>query len=120
MPRIGTLARPATGAPGRARLARPAAAVGAAVARQPERAVLTGRELQPSADPAWTERTLRTLAGAMAISWSFRLSGYLTFSPWLAILVAALGLGGLLAIVAAWLPAGAGSADGNARPTGWC
>jgi uncharacterized membrane protein len=109
VPRIGTLARPATGASGRARLARPAAAIGATVARQPETAVLTGRELQPTADAAWTERTLRTLAGAMAISWSFRLSGYLTFSPWLAILVAALGLGGLLAIVAAWLPAGAGS-----------
>ena len=104
MPRIGTLARPATGAPGRARLARPAAAVGAAVARQPERAVLTGRELQPTADPAWTERTLRTLAGAMAISWSFRLSGYLTFSPWLAILVVFLILITYVPILSTWLP----------------
>ncbi len=51
-------------------------------------------------------RALRTLAAALVITWSFRLSGYLTFSPWLAIIVVALGLIGLLAIVIAWMPAG--------------
>ncbi len=55
---------------------------------------------------AWTERTLRTLAAVFVITWSFRLSGYLTFGTWLAIPVVLLGLTGLLAIVAAWLPSG--------------
>ncbi len=40
----------------------------------------------------------------MAVTWSFRLSGYLTFSPWLAVIVAVLGLTGLAAIIVAWLP----------------
>ncbi len=53
---------------------------------------------------AWTGRALRTLAGVFVVTWSFRLSGYLTFATWLAIPVALLGLMGLLAIVAAWLP----------------
>ncbi len=57
------------------------------------------------ADPAdWTGRALRTLAAVMVVTWSFRLSGYLTFASWLAIPVALLGLTGLLSIVAAWLP----------------
>ena len=51
-----------------------------------------------------TGRALRTLAGVFVITWSFRLSGYLTFGPWLAIPVVVLGLTGLLVIVAAWLP----------------
>jgi uncharacterized membrane protein len=55
-------------------------------------------------DGGWTGRALRTLAGLMVVTWSFRLSGYLTFSPWLAVIVAALGLIGLLAIITAWLP----------------
>ena len=38
------------------------------------------------------------------LAWSFRLSGYLTVGPWLAVPVAGLGLSGLLVIVAAWLP----------------
>jgi uncharacterized membrane protein len=49
-------------------------------------------------------RALRTLAGAMAVTWSFRLSGYLTISPWLAVIVVAVGLAGLLAVIVAWLP----------------
>ena len=53
---------------------------------------------------AWAGRALRTLAGTFLVSWSFRLSGYLTSGPWLALAVAVLGLAGLLAIVAAWLP----------------
>jgi uncharacterized membrane protein len=48
----------------------------------------------------------------MAVTWAFRLSGYLTFSPWLAVLVAGLGIGGLLAVIAAWLPDGVA---GNSR-----
>jgi uncharacterized membrane protein len=46
----------------------------------------------------------------MVVTWSFRLSGYLTFSPWLAVIVAGLGLTGLLAIIMAWLPDGTVSA----------
>jgi uncharacterized membrane protein len=53
---------------------------------------------------AWAGRALRTLAGIFVVTWSFRLSGYLTFGPWLAIPVVVLGLAGLLAIIAAWLP----------------
>jgi uncharacterized membrane protein len=58
-------------------------------------------------DPAatdWAATALRTLAGLFAVIWSFRLSGYLTFGPWLAVPVVVLGLTGLLAIIAAWLP----------------
>ena len=55
---------------------------------------------------AWTERTLRTLAAVFLLTWSFRLSGYLTFATWLAVPVVLMGLTGLLAIVGAWLPAG--------------
>ena len=39
------------------------------------------------------------------LAWAFRLSGYLTLAPWLALPVAALGLA-LLAIVTGWLPGG--------------
>ena len=68
----------------------------------PDRASAAG---QPGADEAgWTGRALRTLAGIAILAWSFRLSGYLTFAPWLAIAVTGLGLAGLLAIVASWLP----------------
>jgi len=49
-------------------------------------------------------RCLRSLAGAFVIVWAFRLDGYLTFTPWLALPVVFLGLTGLLAIVIAWLP----------------
>jgi uncharacterized membrane protein len=60
-----------------------------------------------TADPtAWTERILRTLAAVLVITWSFRLSGYLTFGTWLAVPVVLMGLTGLLAIVVAWLPEG--------------
>jgi uncharacterized membrane protein len=52
----------------------------------------------------WAGRALRTLAGVFLMTWSFRLSGYVTFAPWLAGPVAALGLAGLLATVIAWLP----------------
>jgi uncharacterized membrane protein len=53
---------------------------------------------------AWASRALRTLAGTFVITWSFRLSGYLTWGPWLAIPVAVLGLAGLVAIITAWVP----------------
>jgi uncharacterized membrane protein len=53
---------------------------------------------------AWAGRALRTLAGIFVLTWSFRLSGYLTFGPWLSVAVVVLGLAGLLAIIAAWLP----------------
>jgi uncharacterized membrane protein len=52
----------------------------------------------------WLGRGLLTLAGFLVITWSFRLSGYLTFAPWLAVPIVVLGLGGLGVIVAAWLP----------------
>ena len=55
---------------------------------------------------AWTERVLRTLAAVFLVTWSFRLSGYLTFGTWVAIPVVLLGLTGLLALVASWLPPG--------------
>ena len=59
----------------------------------------------PEADGgAWAARALRMLAGVFLVTWSFRLSGYLTSGPWLAVPVAVLGLAGLLAIIAAWLP----------------
>ena len=56
-------------------------------------------------DTPWAERAIRTLAAVFVVTWSFRLSGYLTFGPWLSVPVALLGLTGLLAIVVAWLPA---------------
>ncbi|MGI9005780.1 MAG: hypothetical protein ACR2FU_06235 [Streptosporangiaceae bacterium] len=61
---------------------------------------------QADADEAagWTGRALRTLAGVSILAWSFRLSGYLTFAPWLAVAVTGLGLAGLLTVIAAWLP----------------
>jgi uncharacterized membrane protein len=49
-------------------------------------------------------RALRTLAGLLTLTWAFRLAGYLTIGPWLAVIVAGLGLTGLLAIIVAWLP----------------
>jgi uncharacterized membrane protein len=52
----------------------------------------------------WAVRALRTIAGLFILIWSFRLSGYLTFGPWLAIPVVILGLTGLLSIITAWLP----------------
>jgi uncharacterized membrane protein len=58
----------------------------------------------PGRDVDWTARALRSLAGLFVLTWSFRLSGYLTFMPWLAIPVVLLGLTGLLVITAAWLP----------------
>jgi uncharacterized membrane protein len=63
-------------------------------------------------------RALRTLAGVFVVTWSFRLSGYVTFAPWLAVPVVVLGLTGLLVIVAAWLPE---SSKGSARQhqIGW-
>src|SRR5438128_1036490 len=66
---------------------------------------LTSAAAAPAADGgAWTGRALRTIAGTFVITWAFRLSGYLTSGPWLAVAVVMLGLTGLLAIVAAWLP----------------
>lgn len=51
-------------------------------------------------------RALRALAGLFVIVWAFRLSEYITFTPWLAVPVVLLSLMGLAAIVAAWLPQG--------------
>ena len=72
----------------------------------------------PGRDVPWAARALRSLAGVFVVTWSFRLSGYLTFTPWLAIPVTILGLTGLLVIVAAWLP---GSVLDNRRQhqIGW-
>lgn len=53
---------------------------------------------------SWTWRALSTIAGAFVVTWSFRLAGYLSDGTWLAIPVVVLGLAGLAAIVAAWLP----------------
>jgi uncharacterized membrane protein len=64
---------------------------------------------------AWAGRALRTMAGALLLTWSFRLSGYLTSGPWLAIPVAVLGLAGLLAIIVAWLPEGSRTARWQRR-----
>src|ERR1700689_4675827 len=73
-----------------------------------------GGQLVPAArgvtaddETTWAGRILRTLAGIFVVTWSFRLSGYLTFAPWLAVPIVVLGLAGLLVIVAAWLPASA-------------
>jgi uncharacterized membrane protein len=54
----------------------------------------------------------------MVIVWAFRLDGYLTFTPWLALAVAILGLTGLCAIVVAWLPACVVS-DARQHQVGW-
>jgi uncharacterized membrane protein len=81
--------------------------MGTSRSSRPSLAHATWRRGEADGDTtAWTERTLRTLAAVFVITWSFRLSGYLTFGTWLAIPVVLLGLTGLLAIVAAWLPSG--------------
>jgi uncharacterized membrane protein len=49
-------------------------------------------------------RVLSSLAGLFVICWAFRISGYLTLAPWMAVPVAVLGLAGLCVIVASWLP----------------
>jgi uncharacterized membrane protein len=58
----------------------------------------------PDQGAAWATCALRTLAGIFVVIWSFRLSGYLSQDPWLAIAVVVLGLAGLIAIITAWLP----------------
>lgn len=70
----------------------------------------TGHGEADAETTAWTERILRTLAAVFLFTWSFRLSGNLTFGAWLAVPVVFLGLAGLLALVVAWAPAGAISA----------
>ena len=86
------------------RRARPAAGPRAAGAgrggrRGPGAAGVTG-----AGETTLAGRALGALAGVFVLAWSFRLSGYLTVGPWLAVPVAGLGLSGLLVIVAAWLP----------------
>jgi uncharacterized membrane protein len=61
----------------------------------------------------WPARALRSLAGLSVLTWSFLLTGYVTYASWLAVPVALLGLTGLLLTVAAWLPGRA------RRRTGW-
>ena len=81
--------------------------MGTSRSSRPSLARATRRRGEADGDTtAWTERTLRTLAAVFVVTWSFRLSGYLTFGTWLAIPVVLLGLTGLLALVAAWLPSG--------------
>lgn len=63
-----------------------------------------GRDGDDGPDAARGPCALRTLAGAFTVIWSFRLSGYLSLGPWLAVPVVVLGAAGLLAIIAAWLP----------------
>jgi uncharacterized membrane protein len=67
-------------------------------------AVPVGSAGNDGSGTTWPARALRSLAGVFVVTWSFQLSGYLTFTPWLAIPVALLGLTGLLVIVASWLP----------------
>jgi uncharacterized membrane protein len=62
------------------------------------------RDGLPGHGAAWAPCALRTLAGTFVVIWSFRLSGYLSLGPWLAIAVVVLGAMGLLAVIAAWLP----------------
>jgi uncharacterized membrane protein len=64
----------------------------------------SGPATSDGGERTWTGRALRTLAGVIVVTWSFRLSGYFTDATWLAIPVVALGLTGLLIICAAWLP----------------
>jgi uncharacterized membrane protein len=80
--------------------------------------VPAARGLTADDETTWAGRILRTLAGIFVVTWSFRLSGYLTFAPWLAVPIVVLGLAGLLVVVAAWLP---GSALGSRRQhqIGW-
>jgi uncharacterized membrane protein len=54
----------------------------------------------------------------MVIVWAFRLDGYLTFTPWLALAVGALGFTGLSTIVVAWLPTSVVS-DARQHQIGW-
>ena len=70
----------------------------------PTASAASASEAADRQDAAWTARILRTLAGVFVVTWSYRLSGYLTFASWLAIPVAVLGLAGLVAVVSAWLP----------------
>ena len=87
-------------------------------------AAASGRPAQPlpssgeGGEIAWTRRALQTLAGLFVVTWSFRLSGYLTFAPWLSIAVAVLGLTGLVVIVTAWLPDSVLGSRGRHR-IGW-
>ena len=87
---------------------RSADARGAASTSQPGlTGVVPGQLARSAGDPdaaPRAERALRTLAAVFVVTWSFRLSGYLTFAPWLAVPVALLGLTGLLGIVVGWLP----------------
>jgi uncharacterized membrane protein len=75
-----------------------------------DRPLAVAADAGPAADGTGTRegnggaRALTTLAGMFVIAWSFRLSGYVTDSTWLAVPVAALGLAGLIIIMAAWLP----------------
>jgi uncharacterized membrane protein len=85
----------------------PAPAAGTDESRRSNNAASRDLADQDPADPdgsAWAGRALRTLAGIFVVTWAFRLSGYLTFEPWLAVPVVILGLAGLLAIIGAWLP----------------
>jgi uncharacterized membrane protein len=88
-------------------------APGGSVLPGPDDTGVTGED-----ETTWVGRGLRTLAGVFVVTWSFRLSGYLTFAPWLAVPIVVLGLAGLLVVIAAWLP---GSALGSRRQhqIGW-
>ena len=87
-------------------------------AAAPDRVRWVGPRVTGQGETTWVGRGLRTLAGLFVVTWSFRLSGYLTFAPWLAVPIVALGLAGLLIVVAAWLP---DSALGSRRQhqVGW-
>ena len=121
-PPAGLSTRDRLGVPGAisppARPRRPAARRPAA--RRPPAVIPPPADVDTAArdEAAWTGRVLRTLAGVAVLTWSFRLSGYLTFAPWLAIAVTALGLAGLLAVVAAWLP-GSVLDERRQRRIGW-
>lgn len=97
--------------PGRLRLpGKPASLTGPANGRPPGSVA--------AAETPLVTRCLRALAGAFVVVWAFRLDGYLTFTPWLAVPVVFLGLAGLLIIVVAWLPEWLVS-NGRQHQIGW-
>ena len=63
-------------------------------------------------------RALRSLAGLFVVTWAFRISGYVTFASWSAVPIVLLGLFGLLAIGAAWLP-GSVLSERRQHQLGW-
>jgi uncharacterized membrane protein len=79
--------------------------VSAVLAGQPNTADRTRGRAARGGGTSLATRALRSLAGVFVVTWAFRISGYLTLGSWSVVPVVLLGLVGLLAVVAAWLPA---------------